>query len=160
MPYKWIDTPPGSEQGELHLWPHQSLNPKGFVLFIGITFALILVPLVPLVGSVVLWGVLPFMLLALSGIWLALQKSWRDRRILEVLTLTEDRATLKRHNPSGQVQEWDCNRYWATAQMHKDTGPVPFYVTLKGAGREVEIGCFLSEEERLSLYDDLVRHLR
>jgi uncharacterized membrane protein len=42
--------------------------------------------------------------------------------------------------------------------MHPKGGPVPNYVTLSGNGREVEIGAFLSEEERKALYDDL-RHL-
>ena len=32
---------------------------------------------------------------------------------------------------------------------------MPNYVTLKGQGREVEIGAFLSEDERLSLRDEL-----
>ena len=35
--------------------------------------------------------------------------------------------------------------------MHAHGGPVPHYVTLKGAGREVEIGAFLTEEERRAL---------
>ncbi|MCV6587260.1 MAG: DUF2244 domain-containing protein [Marinibacterium sp.] len=160
MPYEWISTHPDPDRSELHLWPHQSLQPRGFVLFIAVTSVLLLVPLVPLVGSVVIWGVLPFMLLALAGIWFALEKSWRDRRILEVLTLTEDQAHLVRHNPRGPTQEWGCNRYWASAEMHEDGGPVPYYVTLKGGGREVEIGCFLSEDERQALYSELLRHLR
>jgi uncharacterized membrane protein len=32
---------------------------------------------------------------------------------------------------------------------------VPNYVTLSGAGREVEIGAFLSEDERKALYGEL-----
>ena len=32
---------------------------------------------------------------------------------------------------------------------------MPHYVTLCGKGREVEIGAFLSEDERVSLYDEL-----
>ena len=32
---------------------------------------------------------------------------------------------------------------------------MPFYVTLNGNGREVEIGAFLSEDERKSLYEEL-----
>jgi uncharacterized membrane protein len=44
--------------------------------------------------------------------------------------------------------------------MHKHGGPVPNYVTLTGDGREVEIGAFLSEEERIALYGDLTQKLR
>jgi uncharacterized membrane protein len=44
--------------------------------------------------------------------------------------------------------------------MHERGGPVPNYVTLTGDGREVEIGAFLSEEERISLFDELTKKLR
>lgn len=159
MPYDWKTDPETAAQ-ELHLWPHQSLPPQGFVLFIGVTFAMILVPLLPLLGSVVLWGILPFMLAALAAIWAALARSRRDAQILEVLTLTGDRAHLVRRNPRGDVQEWDCNRYWVRPELHEKDGPVPKYVTLSGNGRRVEIGAFLSEDERVSLYDDLLRRLK
>jgi uncharacterized membrane protein len=36
---------------------------------------------------------------------------------------------------------------------------VPQYLTLSGNGREVEIGAFLSEEERLALYPELTAAL-
>ncbi|AXI54062.1 DUF2244 domain-containing protein [Sulfitobacter sp. JL08] len=159
MPYKWKTPPAPKSASELQLWPHQSLPPKGFAAFIGATFVLIMIPLFPLIGSVVLWGVLPFLLLAVGGVWLALERSHRNAQILEVLTLSGETAHLVRHNPRGPAQEWDCNIYWAQVEMHKKDGPVPHYVTLRGEGREVEIGAFLSEEERISLYDDLLRGL-
>ncbi len=37
---------------------------------------------------------------------------------------------------------------------------MPHYVTCGKAGREVEIGSFLTEEERIALYDDLLRDRR
>lgn len=160
MPYDWVDAKKSEGVRELHLWPHQSLPPKGFAAFVLGTFTLITVPLYPLLGTMVLWGLLPFLLLALGGMWLALNRSYHDGRVLEVLTLTGDHARLIRRNPRGDVQEWDCNRYWATPEMHTRGGPVPYYVTLRGCGREVEIGAFLSEEERVALYDELVEALR
>lgn len=160
MPYNWTTSDHTAPTQELHLWPHQSLPPKGFAVFILITFSMILMPLFPLLGTVVLWGLLPFLMLAVVGIWFALDRSRRNAQILEVLTLTGEHAHLIRHNPKGAAQEWDCNRYWATAEMHEKDGPIPFYVTLKGAGREVEIGAFLCEEERMALYDELNRALR
>ena len=159
MPYKWIDThKPDAE--ELHLWPHQSLPPRGYAAFILATFTLVMIPLFPLLGTVLMWGILPFLLLAVGGIWFALERSHRNAQVLEVLTLTDDRAHLVRHNPRGDTQEWDCNIYWTKVDLHRVGGPVPNYVTLKGSGREVEIGAFLSEPERKALYGDLSDGLR
>ncbi len=159
MPYTWTDPDTAAETRELHLWPHNSLPPRGLALFVLGTFALLMVPLLALLGSVLLWGILPFILMAVGGIWFALNRSYHHRSILEVLTLTHDHARLTRQNPDGAVQEWDCNRYWVHPEMHARGGPVPYYVTLRGGGREVEIGAFLSEEERKALYDELVAAL-
>ena len=43
--------------------------------------------------------------------------------------------------------------------MHQQGGPVPWYVTLTGNGRTVEIGAFLSEYERRVLYGELASAL-
>lgn len=160
MPYQWTDPSPGSDARELQLWPHNSLPPRGVAIVVLTTFALLLVPLLAVLGSVLLWGILPFILLAVGGIWYALNRSYRDRRILETLTLTDSTAHLSRRNPNGTMQEWECNRYWARPEMHAHGGPVPNYVTLKGSGREVEIGAFLSEDERKALYGELITALR
>ncbi len=160
MPYEWTDNIADAGREELRLWPHQSLPPKGFAAFVLATATLITLPLMPLLGTVLLWGLLPFLAIAVAGIWFALSKSYKDRQIVEVLTLTDDHAHLRRQNPKGDVQEWDCNRYWANPELHEKGGPVPYYVTLNGAGRTVEIGSFLSEGERKSIYEDLVRALR
>ncbi|MCE8521129.1 DUF2244 domain-containing protein [Ruegeria pomeroyi] len=152
MPYDWKRT---DTLQELHLWPHNSLPPRGAAALVLSIFALGVLPLIAVLGSPLLWGLLPFLLLAVAGLWLAIEMNYRQRRILEILTLDPERAHLVRHNPRGAVQEWDCNRYWARATMHAHGGPVPHYVTLQGGGREVEIGAFLSEDERIALYDDL-----
>jgi uncharacterized membrane protein len=158
MPYQWSPDTPTAQK--LTLWPYQSLQPQGFVWFIGVTSLMLLLPLISVMGTVVLWGLLPFIALAVAGVWFAIHRNRRSARIVEVLTLTEQQVHLVRHNPDGEEQEWACNRYWAHPTLHPQNGPVPNYVTLKGGGREVEIGAFLSEEERISLYDDLRRELR
>ncbi|MFK7762361.1 MAG: DUF2244 domain-containing protein [Roseobacter sp.] len=156
MPYKWISTPEDTRQ-ELHLWPHNSLPPQGLVAFVLATFVMILIPVITLLGSPVLWGLLPFAMLAVWGVFYALQRNRQARQIREVLTIDTEVAQLTRTEPSGAVKEWDCNRYWITITKYDEDGPIPHYVTLKGMGREVEIGAFLSEEERVSLYEDLQR---
>lgn len=116
---------------------------------------MISIPLYPLLGTMVLWGVLPFLMLSVGGIWFALEKSYRDGRLHEELTIDAQEIHLTRTSPNGRLQEWECESYWARAQMHETGGPVPHYVTLSGKGREVEIGAFLSEDERVSLFDEL-----
>ena len=153
MPYTWTET--HTHTAELRLWPHQSLPAHGFAATILGIFTLSTIPLYGLIGTVVLWGVLPFMLAALSAMWYALRRNERDLQILEILTLTPDDLHLSRQNPKGTAQEWSCNPYWTSVNLHEKGGPVPHYVTLSGAGREVEIGAFLSEDERKELYAEL-----
>jgi uncharacterized membrane protein len=159
MPYRWTTEPTDPCQ-QLQLWPHNSLPETGMAAFVLATFTLILIPALPLLGSAVLWGLLPFLLIAVWGMYYALRRNRRARQIIEVLTLNANETRLTRTDANGAVLAWDCNRYWTRITKYEDEGPVPHYVTLKGKGREVEIGAFLSEEERIGLYEDLQRALR
>ncbi|WP_170335064.1 DUF2244 domain-containing protein [Ruegeria arenilitoris] len=158
MPYRWNQT--SDTEQELRLWPHNSLPPRGAMIVVLAVFLFGLIPLLAVLGSVLLWGLLPFLLLTVLGLWLAFEMNYRARSMFEVLTLTGTQAHLVHHSPRSGQKEWSCNRYWARPEMHKKGGPVPNYVTLVGDGREVEIGAFLSEEERIALYDDLVNRLK
>lgn len=157
MPYRWSHT--AAQVEELQLWPHQSLPARGYAGFLLASFAFAAIPLAAVLGTVLLWGLLPFMLLALGGLWFALDRNRRDAQLLEVLRLSPAEVSLTRHNPQGTVQSWSCNPHWARPHLHRDDGPVPYYVTLSGAGREVEIGAFLSEDERRVLHGELASEL-
>lgn len=159
MPYRWT-TPPGDTPQEMQLWPHESLPARGMAAFVLGTFTLALVPSFAVLGSPLLWGLLPFVLLAIWGLYFALQRNHKARQITETLTLGAKDLTLIRIDPDGATRRWACNRYWVSVQHYDDEGPVPHYITLRGSGREVEIGAFLSEDERVTLYDDLTRALR
>ena len=93
---------------------------------------------------------------ACSGLmWWALEHSYRAGRLHEELIIDSEEVHLTRTGPKGDVQTWDCNCHWAQAQIYPSGGPVAHYVTLRGAGREVELGAFLSEDERKALYGEL-----
>ncbi len=165
MPYEWI-TPAAqladatAPVAELHLWPYRSLPKKGFVWFIGITAGLIAVPLLAVIGSAVLWGILPFLMVTVGGVWWALQRSYKDGSTLEELRLWPDRIHLVRYNPHGPKQEWEANPHWVQITLHPKAGQIEHYLTLRGAGREVELGAFLTVEERQALDHDLRTRLR
>lgn len=158
MPYEWTTQPHATRQ-QMRLWPYQSLPAKGFAAFVLATFTMILIPTFSLLGTKLLWGLLPFVLMAVAGIYWALQHNYKARQIEEILTLDRDTAHLTHRPAKGDDKEWACNRYWAKVLKYETEGPVPHYVTLRGEGREVEIGSFLSEDERIALFDDLQRAL-
>lgn len=139
----------------MHLWPHRSLTARGFVAFFAVTAGLIALPALSVLGSPILWGLIPFFVLAIGGMWLAIRRNQRDTEIIEDLVVTADRMELVRHGPRGRRQAWQANPYWVQVTLHQTGGPVPNYLTLKGEGREVEIGAFLSEEERVALTREL-----
>ena len=154
MPYTRDDT---SDLETIRLWPHRSLPPQGFAWVIGMMFALALLPLIAVLGTPVLWGLLPFAMGALWMLWIALRRSYKDGDLEEVLTLSPDLVELTRTNPRGPAQHWKANPYWVRVAMHPKDGPVENYLTLHGGDRDVEIGSFLSPDERVALYDDLTR---
>ena len=160
MPYEWSHPEKPHPGKQLRLWPHRSLPRKGFVAFIGGTAVLIALPLLTVLGTPVLWGVLPFLVVTVSGLYWALQRSYRDGEILETLTFDGDCLHLERFGPRGKRQEWQANPHWVQVRQHETGGPVPQYITLSGGPREVELGAFLSDQERAALAPELRAALR
>ena len=144
MPYRQ-DTP-----DTLTLWPYRSLGQRGFVWFIGVTAALFMVPLSAQIGTAALWVMLPFLAGAVAAVWFAIRHSQRVET--EVLSLTADEVTLTRHRPGKPDLNWSANPHWVRPALHGSGGPVPDYLTLSGGGRTVELGAFLTRDERRALY--------
>jgi uncharacterized membrane protein len=153
MPYEWL--PPDEGQARLRLRPHRSLGVRGFVAFIAVTAALLSLPVLTLLGRPALWMILAFIVTTVWGLWVALRRNARDLDLIEEFTLTRDEARLVRRAPGMGEQVWSANPYWVSVQVYPSKGPVEHYLTLKGAGREVELGAFLTPEERIALADEL-----
>ncbi|WP_276308504.1 DUF2244 domain-containing protein [Oceaniglobus ichthyenteri] len=141
------------------MWPHRSLPRKGMAIAIGFAFVMIMVPVIPLLGSPILWGLLPFTMGAVWLLWYFLERSYTSAQLREDLTLWTDRIEIVRSNPKGAEQRWSANPFWVRVKLIETGGPVEKYITLSGSGREVELGAFLAPEERQVLYGDLNRLL-
>lgn len=140
------------------LYPHRSMNAQGFVWVIAILTLGLSIPLFGVFGTAVLWGVLPFMLLTIGGTWFLIMRNYRDGQIVEELSLWQDTMTVVRVDPKGLRRDWQANPYWV--QINERDEPVEHYLTLKGGPREVEIGAFLSADERVTLKRELEDALR
>lgn len=152
MPYRWHTTPKGAR---LEIWPYQSLPKRGFAVVIGLAAAVLALPLFALLGSVLLWGMLPFVALTLWALWAALQRSYRTGSLRETLTLESTLLTLRHAAPGQTPREWEANPYWVRPALRASGGPVEAYLTLTGGPREVELGRCLTPPERRALYAEL-----
>ena len=152
MPYHWTSE---ADTKVLTVTQHQSMTAKGFVTFMGSTLFLVAIPLVAVLGTPTLWVLLGFVGLAIGGVWYAIHRNQTDGTQSETLTIAPERVDLIHRDARGPEQRWSANPYWVTVHLHQGDKPVAKYLTLKGGGREVELGAFLTPEEREALYEDL-----
>lgn len=152
MPYELQQT---GNNWQLRLWPHNALAPRGFAAVIGASAGVLALPLLAVLGNAVLWGILPFALLALAALWLAIRRNWRDRSVIEDMALSRHELRLRHIDPRGPIQEWRADPHWVALHLRPGGGPVEQYLTMTGGGREVELGAFLTPEERVALHAEL-----
>lgn len=131
---------------------------RGFVWVIGLTAAGLALPMLAVIGTNVVWGLLPFAALAVAGLWVAIQRSYRDGRAREVVMLTPTALTVTRSDPGRGDRVWRTNPYWVRVALRRD-GPVPDYLVLSDGKREIELGAFLTPQERVELHAELDRRL-
>ena len=156
MPYRWTET---EDLTTLKLWPHQSMTAQGFVWFIAPTAILFSLPLFAVLGSAVAWVLMASFAAALWAIWRAIMVNRRDRSLREVLTISPRTLTLEHLPASGGAKLFEANPHWVRVGLH-DGGPVEKYLTLSSKDREVELGAFLTPDERLQLCRELAQRLK
>ena len=111
-------------------------------------------PLIAVSTTPVFWGLLPFAIAALAMLWLGFRRSQFDGRLTETVTVWRDEIRVERREPRGRVRRWSADPYQARLRLH-EAAKVESYLTLKGSGREIELGAFLSPEERVALAGEI-----
>lgn len=136
------------------LWPNRSLERGGMRWVYAVAALGVSVPLLPALGTPVFWGLLPFMMAPLAMLWLSFRSNNRAGQLSEQVSVWRDEMRVERREPNGRVLRWRANPYWVRLTIHAAARPEN-YLTLKGGGREIELGAFLSPDERLSLRDEI-----
>ncbi|MGB0411491.1 MAG: DUF2244 domain-containing protein [Pikeienuella sp.] len=149
-PFKRTDPPVWS----VTLWPYRSLSPEGFRVILGITAAGLALPILALAGTGAAVALAPYAALALFALWGFIKLSYRSGRVTEVLHLWPDSIAVERRESWGRTRRWHANPYWVDIKV-TDTKAIERYLTLRGNGRTIELGAFLTPDERVELADEL-----
>ncbi|MBR9861986.1 MAG: DUF2244 domain-containing protein [Rhodobacteraceae bacterium] len=143
---------------ERHLKAHRSLTNRGFVITIAFTAAALALPLLAFLGTFALWTLLPYLGAALTALWYFIRRNDHDGTLGEHIRIWPDLIAVHRKNPRSADQYWMANPYWVTTRR-RNTKTVENYLTLKGQGREIELGAFLSSDERIALDEAITAQL-
>lgn len=149
----------GQDQGfepllALTLWPHRSLSLNGFRTMMLLAALGLAIPVIPVIGAKGIWIVVLFLLADLALLYGLMKLTYRSGRVREELTLWPDRLRVVRSEPNGRQRVWEANPHWVRISLH-DTRQVPNYLVLSSAGRDIELGAFLTSEERVALASTL-----
>ncbi len=147
------DGPPAATANFV-LHAHRSLSPRGF---------LILMSLIGLVSFVVglgflligAWPVFGFFGLDVALIYWAFKLNYRSGELYEVVSVSPENLKLSRHHPSGRVEDYEFNPYWAHVRLTTDRPDGRTSLRLAAQGREVAFGQFLTDDERRAFADAL-----
>ena len=94
------------------------------------------------------WPILPFAGLELAALGAALVLSMRQGRMRELIRVDESNVTVRKSH-GDQVHEYEFQRPWTRVHLQRSSaGNWPSRLSLRSMGRSVEIGSFLTDEER------------
>ena len=135
----------------LNLWPNRSLSRKDFSITIFYTAVGMTIPIVPFLGNITFFAILPFSITTLLLLVFLVNMNYKSAELREKIIIQSNLITVKRFEPNGTVKTWKANPYWTKINLYKQSEKVENYLTLSGQGREIEIGSFLAPSERLEL---------
>ena len=142
------------------LWPNRSLNAVGFrntMILVIVGLGIAVIPLIIITASLFM---LLFAIIPVAMLYYLFKRNYRDGRLTEELRIYSNVIAVERREPSGQIHRWHANPYWVKVKLQDKH--VENYLTLEGNQRTIELGAFLSPEERLTLkaeIDDALRSL-
>ena len=131
------------------LTPHRSLSRRGFRLLMagaGVVSLAVSAGFF-LIGA---WPVVGFFGVDLLLLYAAFRANFRAARLYETVTLTRQALTVARVSPRGDAQRWRFQPAWLRVFM-ADPPEHDSPLTLRGQGRDLYIGSFLTAAERLEL---------
>jgi uncharacterized membrane protein len=134
----------------IDLVPHCSLSPRGALWFFG-SLCAVSFGVASLFALQGFWPVLPFAGLEMLLLAWALKASFDRRREAQTITISEGDVSIEWRTGRGHSQVV-FSRHWARVKLRRPASRLhPSRLMIESQGRALEIGRFLTEEERHGL---------
>jgi uncharacterized membrane protein len=134
----------------IELAPNCSLTPTGAKLFF-VSICLFSLAFSLFFACLGFWPVLPFWGLEMLALGFCLHASMRRRRYTQTVTITDSQISLVTRSRRGEAKQ-EFARHWAKVRLRTPrTRLYPSRLMIESRGRAIEVGSFLTEEERCVL---------
>ena len=137
----------------MRLVPNRSLDSSGTkFVFCVIAFGFLL-PIIPFIGSPIGITLTIFSGLTFYLFLTLLQRSFQQGNTFEEILISKNKIIVIHQEKNKEQKAWEGNPYWTRVNLDLNNPKLKNYLTLAGKGRHIELGAFLSPDERLELRD-------
>ncbi len=133
---------------EMTLWPNRSFETKNLKFLLLIVFLGLIIPVLPFLGSMMGTVLLLFSMTTLVTFGSLFLQSYSGGNLKETIRIDQNEISVTRIEADGRKLFWRANSYWAKVKLYPEGQIVQNYLTLTGGSREIELGAYLSPEER------------
>ena len=139
----------------IRLVPNRSLDSYGTKVVFGVIACGFLFPIIPFIGSPIGTTLTIFSGLTFYLFLTLLQKNFQQASTFEEILILKNKIKVVHQEKNKEQITWECNPYWTKVHLDIKNPKLKNYLTLAGKGRHIELGAFLSPNERLELRDKI-----
>ena len=139
----------------MRLVPNRSLDSYGTKLVFLVIACGFLLPIIPFIGSPIGVTLTIFSGLTFYLFLTLLQKNFQQGSTFEEILISKRKIKVVHQEKNKEQLTWECNPYWTKVHLDINNPRLKNYLTLAGKGKHIELGAFLSPDERLELRDKI-----
>ena len=139
----------------MRMAPNRSLDANGTKVVFGMIACGFLLPIIPFIGSPIGTTLTIFSGLTFYLFLTLLQKNFQQGNTFEEVLILKSKIIVVHKEKNKEKKTWECNPYWTRVHVDFNNPKLKNYLTLTGNGRHIELGAFLSPDERIELRDKI-----
>ena len=139
----------------MRLIPNRSLDSFGTKIVFGVIACGFLLPIIPFIGSPIGTTLTIFSGLTFYLFLTLLQKNFQQGNTFEEILISKTKIVVVHQEKNKKRKTWEGNPYWTRVHVDVNNPKLKNYLTLAGKGRHIELGAFLSPDERIELRDKI-----